>query len=81
MQVLHIWEETHKTILLVTHDVEEAIYLSQRIYAFSSHPGRVKRELSVGLGADRDRSIRRDSLFLDLRDEVQSLLLTELVEV
>ena len=63
--LLHIWEETHKTILLVTHDVEEAIYLSQRIYAFSSHPGRVKRELSVGLGTDRDRSIRRDSLFLD----------------
>ena len=78
--LLHIWEETHKTILLVTHDVEEAIYLSQRIYAFSSNPGRVKREVSVGLGSERDRSIRRDSMFLDLRDEVQSLLLTELAE-
>ena len=78
--LLHILEETHKTILLVTHDVEEAIYLSQRIYAFSSNPGRVKREVSVGLGSERDRSIRRDSMFLDLRDEVQSLLLTELAE-
>ena len=78
--LLEIWEQTHKTILMVTHDVEEAIYLSQRIYAFSSHPGRVKRELVIPFGPDRERSIRRDPRFLDLRDEVQSLLLTELVE-
>lgn len=78
--LLEIWEQTHKTILMVTHDVEEAIYLSQRIYAFSSHPGRVKQELVIPFGSDRERTIRRDPKFLDLRDEVQSLLFTELVE-
>ena len=41
--LVSVWRETGTTILMVTHDVEEAIYLSQRIYVLSSHPGRVKR--------------------------------------
>jgi NitT/TauT family transport system ATP-binding protein len=79
--ILDVWEQTHKTIVMVTHDVEEAVYLSQRIYAFSSHPGRVKQVVDVPFGLKRDRSLRRDTTFLDLRDEVQALLSAELVEV
>jgi NitT/TauT family transport system ATP-binding protein len=62
---------------MVTHDVEEALYLSQRIYAFSSRPGRVKREVQAPFGQGRTRAIRRDPVFLDLREDVQSLLLDE----
>ncbi len=75
-----VWKRTNTTVLMVTHDVEEALYLSQRIYAFSSHPGRVKRELRVPFGEQRNREVRRDTQFLDLRDEVQSLLIAEVVE-
>ena len=79
--LLSVWKQTGTTILMVTHDVEEAIFLSQRIYALSSHPGRNKREIVVPFGEDRQHNIRRDARFLDLREEIQGLLLAEAVEV
>jgi NitT/TauT family transport system ATP-binding protein len=79
--LLDIWRQTNTTVLMVTHDVEEAIFLAQRIYVLSSHPGRVKREIVVPFGEERPRSIRRDERFLDLRDEIQDMLLAEVAEV
>ena len=79
--LLSVWQQTGTTILMVTHDVEEALFLSQRIYVLSSHPGRIRREITVPFGEMRDRSIRRDERFLDLKDEVQELLLAEAIEV
>lgn len=79
--LLSVWRQTGTTILMVTHDVEEALFLAQRIYVFSSHPGRVRREVIVPFGTERQPSIRRDSRFLDLRDEIHGLLLAEAVEV
>jgi NitT/TauT family transport system ATP-binding protein len=73
--LLSVWTRTGTTVLLVTHDVEEAIYLSQRIYAFTSHPGRVAEEIEVPFGSVRGPAIKRDDRFLDLRDEIQDLLL------
>jgi NitT/TauT family transport system ATP-binding protein len=73
--LLSVWTRTGTTVLLVTHDVEEAIYLSQRIYAFTSHPGRVADEIEVPFGSARGPAIKRDDRFLDLRDEIQDLLL------
>jgi len=79
--LVSVWRETGTTILMVTHDVEEAIFLAQRIYVLSSHPGRVKREIVVPFGPDRRPEIRRNESFLDLRDEIRGLLLAETVEV
>ena len=79
--LLSIWRQTGTTILMVTHDVEEAIFLAQRIYVLSSHPGRVKQEIAVPFGPDRSAAIRRDTRFLDLRDEVQGMLFAEVVEL
>jgi NitT/TauT family transport system ATP-binding protein len=79
--LVSVWRETGTTIVMVTHDVEEAIFLSQRIYVLSSHPGRVKREISVPFGAERGPEIRRSEAFLDLRDEIRGLLLQEAMEV
>lgn len=79
--LLSVWKQTGTTILMVTHDVEEAIFLSQRVYVFSSHPGRVRRELTVPFGPERSQAVRRDERFLDLRDEVHAMLLAEAVEV
>jgi ABC-type nitrate/sulfonate/bicarbonate transport system ATPase subunit len=76
-----VWSRTGTTILLVTHDVEEALYLSQRVYVFSSHPGRVKQEIAVPFATERSPTIRRDERFLDLRDELHRLLLPEVAEV
>ena len=69
-----VWKRTGTTILMVTHDVEEAVYLSSRIYVLAARPGRVAEVVDVPFGADRGPNIKRDPRFLDLRDELSDLL-------
>ena len=79
--LVSLWRQTGMTVLMVTHDVDEALFLAQRVYVLSSHPGRVKREIELPFGDDRRPELRRESAFLDLRELVQELLVTEAVEV
>ena len=74
--LLSLWRRTGTTILMVTHDIEEAIYLSQRIYVLAARPGRVKVEIDVPFGASRGPTTKRDPRFLDLRDELADLLVS-----
>ncbi|MFC4248462.1 ABC transporter ATP-binding protein [Natribaculum luteum] len=55
-ELLEVWRETGKTILFVTHDVEEAITLADRIVVMDSEPGRVREVVDVGLERPRSRS-------------------------
>ena len=71
-----VWMRTGVTVLMVTHDVAEAIYLSQRIYVMSPRPGRVATTIDVPFGTARGPSVQRDARFLDLVDEIEDLLLT-----
>lgn len=73
---LAVWQRTGSTILMVTHDVDEAVYLSQRICVLSSHPGRVVDVVEVPFGQTRGPDIKRDPRFLDLRDEIGDMLVT-----
>ena len=75
--LLGVWRDIGTTILMVTHDVEEAVYLAGRVYVLTSHPGRVAAEVPVPLPADRGPAITRDPLFLDLRDHVQDILIDQ----
>jgi ABC-type nitrate/sulfonate/bicarbonate transport system ATPase subunit len=69
-----LWERTHITILMVTHDVEEAIFLSQRIYVMSAHPGRIKEELVINLPEHRNLDLKLDPQFIQIKRQiVQSL--------
>ncbi len=72
--LLRVWRELGTTILMVTHDVDEAVYLAGRVYVLTSHPGRVAAEVPVPLEGPRDPKVRRDPLFLDLRDRIQEIL-------
>ena len=72
--LLGVWQRTGATILMVTHDVEEAVYLSNRIYVMSARPGRISQVVDVPFGRSRGPSIKRDQRFLDLRDELGDLL-------
>ncbi len=78
--LLSVWQRTGATILLVTHDVEEAIYLSQRVYVLASRPGRVRAEIDIPFGRERGPLVRRDRRFLDLRDEIEDLLTAPVLE-
>jgi NitT/TauT family transport system ATP-binding protein len=72
--VVRVQAETGATILMVTHDVEEAVYLSNRVYVLSSRPGRVAAELAVPFGGGRRRSLLRDQEFRDLCWTIDDLL-------
>ena len=72
--LLELWERTHTTILMITHDVEEAILLSCRLYVMSSHPGQIKEEITIPLPSHRDVNLKLTSEFLDIKRQVlQSL--------
>lgn len=72
--LVEVWQRTQTTILLITHDVEEAVFLSQRIYVLSSHPGTVRQELAINLGSDRQVLAKRSHQFQEYRDQVMDLL-------
>jgi len=74
--LLEIWRRTRTTILMITHDIEEAIFLSGRIYVLSSHPGTVKQELQIDLPKESTEQIRLHPTFLKYKDEVMRLLRT-----
>jgi len=68
--LLELWERTHVTILMITHDVEESVFLSQRVYVMSSHPGRIKEEIRVDLPSQRDIEIKLTPEFLKIKRQV-----------
>jgi NitT/TauT family transport system ATP-binding protein len=68
--LLELWEQTHTTILMITHDVEEAIYLSQRVYVMSSHPGRIKQEMAIDLPSPRHLDLKLSTDFLGIKREI-----------
>jgi NitT/TauT family transport system ATP-binding protein len=72
--VVQVQADTGATILMVTHDVEEAVYLSNRVYVLSSRPGQVTAELAVPFGPGRDRSLLRDQTFRELCWTIDDLL-------
>jgi ABC-type nitrate/sulfonate/bicarbonate transport system ATPase subunit len=69
-----IWERTHMTILMVTHDVEEAIFLSHRVYIMDSHPGRIRENLTIPLPEHRELSIKLTPEFLQLKRHITAQL-------
>ncbi|MGH7832699.1 MAG: ABC transporter ATP-binding protein, partial [Candidatus Binatia bacterium] len=69
--LLRIWEDLKTTILLVTHDIEEAIYLSDRIYVLSRRPSKIMQKIAVDLSRPRNQlSTRADATFMELRNEI-----------
>jgi len=76
-ELLRIWEEDKKTVLFVTHGIEEAVYLADRIVVMSSQPGRVKEIIRVNLPRPRSLAIKDDPEFVRLRRHIWNLLMKE----
>jgi len=71
--MLDLWQRTKVTIFMITHDVEEAVFLSNRIYALGARPGTVRKEMAIHL-PERSHMVKRHSIFHDYRDELMDLL-------
>ena len=70
-ELLGIWKKTQKTIIFVTHSVDEAVFLADRIVVLSPRPGKIRETISVDLPRVRDRT---DQNFANLRRHVLSLM-------
>lgn len=68
--LLKIWDETACTILFVTHDVEEAVYLADRIFIMSSHPGTIVEDVQVPFDRPRDLELKEKNEFHELQHYV-----------
>ncbi len=69
-ELLQLWQGHRKTVVLVTHDMEEAVYLSDRVLVLTSRPGRIAHEIAVPLPRPRDVTVRRTAVFADLVEDV-----------
>lgn len=72
--LLGVWDQFKQTILFITHDVDEAIFLSDRVYVMTPRPGRIRDVLTVDLDRPRRRSIENTPDFIDLRERLLSIL-------
>lgn len=72
--LLDMWEQERRAVLFVTHSIEEAISLSDRIYVLSPAPARVQREIAVSLPRPRRADIWMEPEFVELKREVLALL-------
>jgi len=72
--LLRIWDESAATILFVTHDVDEAIYLADHIYVLCARPGTIIEDVPVSFGRPRDSSMKQQKEFHDLQQHVLTCL-------
>lgn len=80
--LLEIWRKTGCTILMITHDVREAVFLAQRIYVLSARPGTVEKEFTIhlsddgpqGMASPRDYQVKRQPAFHQQVEDIMDLL-------
>ncbi|OLN30796.1 ABC transporter ATP-binding protein [Desulfosporosinus metallidurans] len=80
-ELLETWEKEKKTCFFITHDVDEAIILSQRVVIMSARPGRVKEIVDVNIPYPRTQETKMTKEFLDLKNYIWSQVYQEYLEV
>lgn len=75
--LLNAWQESKKTILFVTHDVEEAIFLGDTVYVMTARPGRLKKKIPVPLKRPRVFEMKNSPIFLEKKQELLALIREE----
>ena len=76
-ELLGIWAQTRKTVLFITHQIDEAIYLSDRVIVMSARPGRIIDDITVGLARPRSLEVKRSSVFAKLEERIWNQLVRE----
>lgn len=77
---LEVWRKHPKTVVMVTHDIEEAIFMADRIVVMRSHPGAIKEIIDINLPRDRDFYIKSDPRFLQYKRDILGMIYEEMQE-
>jgi ABC-type nitrate/sulfonate/bicarbonate transport system ATPase subunit len=72
--LLQVWKDAKRTVLFITHDVDESIFLSDRVLVMSPRPGRIIADLVNPLERPRVTDVLTDPIFVDLKREILHLL-------
>ncbi len=73
-ELLKIWRRSGKTVLFITHQIDEAVFLADRVFVFGIMPGRLKAEITVPFERPRSLRLKRDSEFIQLTDQIWQLI-------
>ena len=73
-ELMRIWENGRKTVLFVTHQIDEAVFLSDRVFVFARRPGRLQEIIDINLPRPRPLSIKRSPEFVAIVDRIWSLI-------
>jgi NitT/TauT family transport system ATP-binding protein len=76
-ELTRLWERTAKTIVFVTHDIEEAVYLGDRVVVLTARPGRVRDEVAIDLPRPRRLEAKKSIRCLEHRNYIWELIRTE----
>jgi len=76
-ELLDIWQQANKTVLFVTHQIDEAVFLSDRVLVMSARPGRLIADIDIDIPRPRQLRIKRDPKFVELTAQVWDLLHAE----
>jgi NitT/TauT family transport system ATP-binding protein len=79
--LLSIWESERKTVLFVTHDIEEAIFMANRVVVMTARPGRVKADVSIPLSHPRDYKVKTSPEFSELKRRLTEEIRSEVLKV
>jgi NitT/TauT family transport system ATP-binding protein len=79
-ELLKMWRQTRKTVIFVTHQIEEAVYLSDRVVVFSARPAKIREIVKVGLPRPRSLAVKRTPEFLQLADRIWNLIQQEVLK-
>ena len=73
-EVTRLWERTRKTIVFVTHDIEEAVFLGDRVVVLSARPGRIREEVKIELPRPRSLEIKKSAQCHEYRNHIWDLI-------
>ena len=76
-ELLRIWKDTRKSVIYVTHDIEEAVLLGDRVIVMTQRPGRVKKDISINLKRPRSLEIESSEEFVNLKMDIWNLIKEE----
>ena len=78
--LLKVWEQSQKTVLFVTHDIDEALFLGDRVYVMTARPGRIKEEIKVPIARPRTMDMVTSTQFVTLKRRIIELLQEEVLK-
>jgi NitT/TauT family transport system ATP-binding protein len=76
-ELTRLWERTGKTIVFVTHDIDEAVYLADRVVVLTARPARVREEIAIALPRPRDLTIKKSAQCHEYRNYIWDLIRSE----